>query len=473
MGFLENSQRRLALELFRLQELAKGHNTFRVLRDMENTQWLPPEQLLQLQEQRLRRFLALAVQNVPYYDNKFRELHLQAEDVRSATDLEMVPCLTKQNIRENLERMRSRKARKVIKFATGGSTGQPLIFYLGSSRISSDVAARMRAEAWFGVGIGDREYAIWGSPVELSKQDHLRNIRDRIFRTQLLPAFEMSPATMSRYLDAISRTKCRRIFGYPSSIALLCDYARREGRDLRRLRVRVVFVTAEYLQEEWRRTIQETFGCPVANGYGGRDSGFIAQECPAGGMHISADRLIVEIVDEKGKALPPGQAGEIVITNLDTPEMPFIRYRTGDIGTLASDLCPCGRTLPLLERIEGRKTDFIVAPDGRVMHGLSLIYVIREIQGVAAFRITQKQLTEFEVDLVRTCNYDMQSESRIRDGFRGRLRAPVSVEIRYRDAIPPAGSGKARYVISEVAPAADAGYEYRGEGANALGTVSP
>jgi phenylacetate-CoA ligase len=126
-----------------------------------------------------------------------------------------------------------------------------------------------------------------------------------------------------------------------------------------------------------------------------------------------------------------------------------------------------------LERIEGRKTDFIVAPDGRVMHGLSLIYVIREIDGIAAFRITQKRLTEFEVDLVRTRNYDPQSEGRIRDGFRRRLRVPVSVEVRYREAIPPVASGKARYVISEVAPKAGADYEYKAEGANALGTASP
>jgi phenylacetate-CoA ligase len=470
---MENSQRHLARALFRLQERAKGHSTFRMLRDMEAAQWMPPERLLQLQKERLRNFLALAVENVPYYRDRFRELHLQVQEVRSVADLAVIPCLSKQDIRENSERMRSREAGKVTQFATGGSTGQPLIFYLGPTRVSSDVAARMRAEAWFGVGIGDREYAIWGSPVELSKQDRLRNLRDRILRTRLLPAFEMSPATMTHYLDEMSRTRCTRVFGYPSSIALLCDHARREGRDLRRLGVRVVFVTAEYLQDEWRHAIQEAFGCPVANGYGGRDSGFVAQECPAGGMHITADRIIVEIVDEQGNPLPPGQIGEIVVTHLDTPEMPFIRYRTGDVGALATRLCSCGRTLPLLERIEGRETDFIVAPDGRIMHGLSLMYVIREIEGVAGFRITQKQLTEFEVELVCADNYDSGSEVRIREGFQRRMRAPVKVAIRYREAIPPTSSGKTRYVISEVAPPAGNGYSYGAEEANILGKVSP
>jgi phenylacetate-CoA ligase len=295
--------------------------------------------------------------------------------------------------------------------------------------------------------------------VELSKQDRLRDLRDRIFRTQLVPAFEMSPVTMTRYLDEISRRGCRRIFGYPSSIALLCDHARRKGRDLGRLGVRVVFVTSEYLEEQWRQTIQETFGCPVANGYGGRDSGFVAHECPAGGMHITADRIIVEVVDEKGHPLPPGRAGEIVVTNLDTPEMPFIRYRTGDIGVLASTRCSCGRTLPLLERIEGRKTDFIVAPDGRVLHGLSLIYVVREIEGIEAFKITQKRMTAFELEIVPGNNYNPQSEARIREGFCRRLRTAVTINIQYRSTIPPTASGKVRHVVSEVTPPEGAGYD--------------
>jgi phenylacetate-CoA ligase len=286
----------------------------------------------------------------------------------------------------------------------------------------------------------------------LNKQDRLRDLRDWVFRTRLLSAFEMSPATMTRYLDEITRRGSRRIFGYPSSIALLCEHARREGRDLRLLGVRAVFVTAEYLYDHWRRTIEEAFGCPLANGYGGRDSGFVAHECPAGGMHITADRMVVEVVDDQGQPAPLGQSGEIVVTHLDTPEMPFIRYRTGDIGALASRLCSCGRTLPLLERVEGRKTDFIVAPDGRVLHGLSLIYVIREIEGIEHFRITQKRLTEFEVEIVRNQNYDSNCESRIREGFSRRLRAQVSVRVSYPTAIAATSSGKSRHVVSAISP---------------------
>lgn len=436
--------------VFPLQELCKRHDTSRMIREMKAAETLPLADLQRLQQERLRRLVLHAFHTVEYYRDWFSGSGLRPEDIQTVSDLSRLPFLTKDVIRENLDRLKSSQAAGLQRMATGGSTGKPLIFYLGPTRVSSDVAARCRAEGWWGLGLGDQEFVFWGSPIELKRQDRLRQLRDRIFRTQLCSAFEMSPAAMTRFLDEMERRGCRKVFGYPSSIALLCQHAQKEGRDLRKLGVRAAFVTAEYLWDHWRQIITDTLGCPVANGYGGRDSGFIAHECPAGGMHITADRIIVEIVDEHGRPLPPGQSGEIVVTHLDTPEMPFIRYRTGDVGALSAAACPCGRTLPLLERVEGRKTDFVLAPDGRTLHGLSLIYVLRELNGIEQFRITQKALDRFEVEIVAAPGYDRSSETRIREGFSQRLRHPVTVNVTYPAVIAPSASGKFRYVISEV-----------------------
>ena len=436
--------------IFPLHERAKGHGTFRMLREMNKEQWVTPEQLTLLQEQRLKQLLSYALHTVKYYRELAQESGWNVAHFQSASDLARLPFLTKQIIRNRLEDLKSKEAHGVHKFTTGGSTGSPVAFYLGPTRVSSDVAARWRAESWWGVGIGDREYVFWGSPLELTKQDRLRELRDRILRTRLMSAFEMSPVTMDKYLDEMIRSGCARIFGYPSSIFLLCEHAHRKGIDMSKLGVRAVFVTAEYLWDHWRKTISETFGCPVANGYGGRDSGFIAHECPAGGMHITADRIMVEIIGDDDRPVPPGELGEIVVTHLDTPEMPFVRYRTGDMGALSTKRCSCGRTLPLLERIEGRKSDFILAPDGRLMHGLSLIYILRKITGVEQFRITQKTIHDFEVELVTNTEFKPEGESEIKREFRYRLRAPVGVNIYHREVIAPAKSGKYRYIISEV-----------------------
>jgi phenylacetate-CoA ligase len=436
--------------IFPLHERVKRHSTVRMLREMEREQWLTPGDLRQVQGQRLNRLLTHAFENVPYYRDLLRDLGFGAGHFQTEDDLAGLPFLDKTAIRNHLEHMRDRDSRRTQKFSTGGSTGVPLIFYLGPTRVSSDVAARCRAESWFGLGVGDREYVIWGAPLELDKQDRWRQARDRVMCTKLLSAFEMSPSTMDAYLDEMERHGCRRVFGYPSSIALLCEHARRQGRDLSRLGVQAVFVTAEFLWDHWRETIAATFGCTVANGYGGRDSGFIAHECSHGGMHITADRLLVETVAEDGRRTAPGELGEIVVTHFDTPEMPFIRYRTGDMGALSSERCACGRTLPLLEKIEGRKSDFIVTPDGRVMHGLALIYVLRKVVGVEQFRITQKSVNEFHLELVTSTDFRRESELAIRDEFQQRLRAPVNVHIHYSSTMPVGKNGKFRYVVSEV-----------------------
>src|SRR5262249_13512778 len=161
-----------------------------------------------------------------------------------------------------------------------------------------------------------------------------------------------------------------------------------------------------------------------------------------GGMHITADRLLVEVIDDQGRSLGPGLSGEIVVTNFDTPEMPFIRYRTGDVGILSGQECSCGRTLPLLERVDGRRTDFIQTPDGRQMHGLSLIYVLREVAGVDAFRITQRTLSSFVVEIVRNPHFECESEQFILQAFAQRLRSAVTLNFQYPDAISPLASGK-------------------------------
>ena len=243
------------------------------------------------------------------------------------------------------------------------------------------MACRQRISRWWGLSVGDLEIALWGSPVELTRQQRLQEIRDWLLATRLLPAFEMNEPTMGIYLDILERRPWRQIFGYPSAIYLLCLEARKQGRDLRRLGVKAVFVTGEVLLPHQRELISETLACPVADGYGGRDSGFIAHECPQGGMHILADCTIVEVLDPDGQPVPPGESGEITVTDLYSHEAPFIRYRTGDIGVVSSRQCRCGRALPLLEKIEGRSNDLILAPDGRIINSLALIYAVREVAG--------------------------------------------------------------------------------------------
>ncbi|GIL06992.1 MAG: adenylyltransferase [Betaproteobacteria bacterium] len=442
----------VARALFPLHERLKGHASVARRRALEASQWWPRERLQSYQLERLRAFIEHLAQRVPYYRETFMQRGLRAQDVLTLADLARFPFLTKAAIRANTEKLRAEGAGPLKRYNTGGSSGEPLIFFMGKDRIAHDVAAKWRATRWWGVDIGDRELVVWGSPVELGTQDRLRGLRDRLFRSELLPAFEMSQANLDRFVERIRTVRPAMLFGYPSSLSLIAAHAEKRGERLDGLGIRVAFVTSERLYDHQRAAIERVFGCRVANGYGGRDAGFIAHECPAGGLHISAEDILVEIVDANGAVVPPGSAGEIVVTHLATADFPFLRYRTGDIGVLSGAACACGRGLPLLAEVQGRSTDFVVAADGTVMHGLALIYVVRDLPGIERFKIVQESLDRTRVLLVPGHGYTSDTAERIRAGLCERLGAGVSVDVEAVSEIPAEQSGKYRYVASRVAP---------------------
>lgn len=437
--------------LFPAQERLKKHDTVQVRQGLETSQWWSAEAIADLQVQRLRRLLQNASENVPYYRGLFARLGFDPAKVRCTEDLQALPFLTKEVIRANSDDLRAANARGLARFNTGGSSGVPLIFFIGSERVAHDVAAKWRATRWWDVDIGDTEIVVWGSPIELGTQDRIRWLRDTLMRTELLPAFEMSDEKVDGFVERIRARRPKMLFGYPSAISHIAKRAEQTGRRLDDLGVKVVFCTSERLYDHQRATIERLFGCPVANGYGGRDAGFIAHQCPHGSMHITAEDIVVEIIDEQGQVVPRGVSGEIVVTHLATSDYPFIRYRTGDVGTLSDSTCSCGRGLPVLSDIQGRATDFVVAADGTVMHGLSLIYVLRDLPQVQAFKIVQETLSETSIFVVvdAAAQHETLADT-IRAGVRARLGASVQVTVNFVDEIAAEASGKFRYVISKV-----------------------
>jgi phenylacetate-CoA ligase len=465
MKRLQSVHRWLAWNIvFRIHELAKGHPTYKILREMEAADQLAGPELEQLRREKLREFLDYCYAHVPYVRTQMRQAGIEPSHIHGPEDLIRLPLMTKKDVSENRSDLRSDIASHLTPFTTGGSTGQPLMFDIAKRRVAARVAARQRVSRWWGLSVGDPEIALWGSPIELTHQDRLRRLRDKFLSTRLLSAFEMNESTMSQYLDLLEGGHCRQVFAYPSAVYLLCVQARKQGRDLRRLGIKAVFVTGEVLFPYQRELIAETLNAPVADGYGGRDSGCIAHECPQGGMHVFADSMIVELIDAECRPVPAGEAGEIVVTDLYSHEAPFIRYATGDIAVFSARRCACGRSLPLLERIEGRSNDAVVTPDGRIINSLALIYPVREVEGIEQFRIRQKQVDCFHVQIVRNEKFRLEGEERIRTGWAHLLRAPIEVTFEYLPSLPSERSGKFRHVISEL-PAGRALANTKGHGA--------
>jgi phenylacetate-CoA ligase len=255
--------------LFPLHERIKRHESTPRRRALEESQWWSPDRIEAHRVERLKQFLISIAARVPYYEQLFRRIEFDPASVRAVTDLSILPFLTKDLIRSNIEDLKARGVMGLVRYNTGGSSGEPLVFYLGKDRVSHDVAAKWRATRWWGVDIGDPEVVVWGSPIELGAQDSLRALRDRFLRTTLLPAFEMSTTNLAKFIATIRAKRPSMLFGYPSALAHIAQHAESRAEKLNDLGIRVTFVTSERLYDNQRDQITRVFGCPVANGYGG------------------------------------------------------------------------------------------------------------------------------------------------------------------------------------------------------------
>jgi phenylacetate-CoA ligase len=441
----------LARSVFRAQEAAMHRPTFAMLAELERTQWLPHDAMLAYQTQRLNALLQTALMHSPWHAGRLREAGLE-EAVKAGAvtpaDLTNLPTMNKRDARDNVEQLVWRGAPGgVFQYTTGGSSGEPLIFYFGRARQASDAAGRMRARRWWEVEPGDREVYLWGAPVELNKTDRIKTLRDRLVNQLLLNAFEMSPARMDAYLEAITCWNPKAIYGYASSLALLAAHAEARGVRPRLRALRVVNSTGEPLFPHQRELTERVFGVPMSVEYGARDAGLMALESPDGVLLQMSETHLIEVLDEAGN---PVEEGEAVITSMVSGAQPFIRYRTGDVVRRSGRADPGGRGLDVLDAVVGRQTDFIVAADGRIMHALALIYVVRAIPGVGQFKLIQHAVDRLEVQVVPDARWNETAQETVMQGLRARLGHDLKIDLKLLDAIAPEASGKHRYVVSHV-----------------------
>ena len=442
------NERIVARHLFPLHERLKGKPTFRLLAELEATQWLPARRLEEYRLRRLRRFLEFVHTHVPYCRALFDEHALRPRDVHSFEDLSRLPFLTREILKTRFEDLRARAALPgVHPRSSGGSTGTPVTVLVDMERMGMGEAGRLRAHRWFGVEPGTREIVLWGTPARTGSLDRIRRFRDRMLNTRVLSAFDMGEPALRMHAATIQRVRPTQMFGYASAFHLVASHFERERLDPPR-GLKAVFTTAEPLFDFQRKAIETGLGCPVGVEYGCRDGGLVALECPSGGLHILAESMHVEILDPDAEG-----RGEIVLTNLDSRAFPIIRYRTGDIGALDPTPCPCGRSLPKLRGVEGRRTDFLVTPSGRVLHALSAIYILRDSPAVREFRVVQDAPDHLQVEVVPTGRFGEAEQAALRAQFVPAFGPDLRVSVEARHEIPRTAVGKFRYVESRIAPA--------------------
>ena len=419
-------------------------------REYRRTQFWSAERLAEYQLTRLRRVVAHAQQNSPFYRQRLKEAGLDdAGDIRSLDDLALLPTLSKETLRECWEVVVVPDPTGVppAENRTSGSTGVPLRILVNEDGMQHKAALTARHNGWAGHRPGDRVAMVWG---DVAKPTSLTGkLRAALLdRLEVLDSQKLDEVRMGRFTEAVRSRGIRTLIGQAQ---VLCSYAAWvRDRGLVGLPVRAVIPTAMALHPGQRELLEEAFRAKVYERYGSEETSIIASECPAHrGMHIAAEGLIVEVLAD-GRAAGPGEGGEIVVTDLVNYGMPLIRYRIGDAGVMATEACSCGRGLPMLARVNGRVADNIVTPDGRIVSGIAITDHVVEVAGIRQMQIVQESLDSLVFRIVKDSRFTTESEPVQRRHCTRLFGREMRIRCAFVDQIPVGKRGKYRLCVSEL-----------------------
>lgn len=424
------------------------------LRLLEKTQWWNFIDLEKFQQKKLQSLLKHAYENVPYYHRTFNRLGLKPQDIKNSTYLHKLPILTKDIIRNNLDDLiaRNYSKDKLIPYATGGSTGEPLRFFIDGQRNAQNMGAAYREWGWAGYNLGDKVAFLWGSSHDLSHNAEMKiKFSNFIQRKIMLNTYYMDEKILANYVKILIKFKPKVINAYASSVFLLSLYIEKKG--IKDIKPKSILTSCEMLFDYQRKNIEKVFGCEVFDYYSGRDTTLQAGECPEhSGYHLAIENAVTEFIKEN-EHVSPGELGKIIITDLSNYAMPFIRYEIGDLGIPSDKKCSCGRGLPLMKQLSGRMRDTIITKDGRYITGAffsTLFYdCFGNTKGIKQFQFIQKTKDALILNIVKGDDYSQYKFDDILRKIHEQC-GDMKIEVKFVNSIPPTRSGKYRHSISEI-----------------------
>jgi len=434
-----------------LMEIKSRTNSLECLSSLEKSQWFSRKEIEHIQLVHLRALLKHAYDTVPFYNKRFKQCGLRPESIKTVEQLAKLPKVTKQQIKSNLHDLISSAIplSKLTRFATGGSTGEPLVFFKDKQTTSWAEAATSRNYRWAGLDLGDKYIILWSSPFDLSTSKKVSGIlHGKLMRYKLIQSSNMSEESMGGIVEMIRKTKPTTVKGYTSSLALFANYL--EATGISDLNVHSVISTAENLPPGTRTLLEKQFNCPVFDTYGSREVALMAGECQEhSGFHVSAETILLEFVSGD-ESVASGELGEILVTDLQNYGMPLIRYSIGDAGRPTDEICSCGRGLPLMKSVEGRVTDFIRTSDGRSVPGPAFIYFFADLP-VKKYQIVQDDYSNLTVRVIPDVGYSASDDQKIVSRIKLIVGHAVNINVEHLKDIPPSSkSGKFLPVISKI-----------------------
>jgi len=420
-----------------------------LLRQIEEAQWFPPETLRGRQMQQLDSLLRHAHTTVPHYREHWGNLY-RPDAPLTLEAFSSLPILTRRDIQTHNESLRSvvipPEHGPTGEGGSGGSTGTPIRVLQTQLNNLFAMAFQLRDHAWHGRDMRGK-LAILRTQAEEAQQAGWGLATQSTISTGPSVARSVRADALT-LLDWLHAEQPAYLTGYPS---LIIELARLSIRRKVRLPVlKEVRTFGERLPPEIRPLCREAWGVPVTDMYSSGETGPIALQCPGHEhYHIHAEGLYVEILDGDGKPCAPGQTGRVVVTVLHNFAMPLVRYEIGDYAE-AGGTCPCGRSLPVLNRINGRTRNMLVTAEGRQYWPLFGIDTIKGGPPITQYQLVQKAHDLVELCLVVPAPLTASEEEALRNRFLHNMPEGMRLTFAYPDAIARSASGKFEDFISEV-----------------------
>lgn len=435
---------------FARRRIGPGHRVIqRSLLELERSQWLPPAELAERQLGKIRDLVGYACENVPFYRELYRRAGVHPRDIRTFDDFRSLPLLTRDDVKDHRKDLISTAYRgEVVEGSTSGSTGQPMRYLAEKATSYWSYAAETRCRAWYGVRPGDRMARFLLALSQGSGRSWKSRFSDRVRGYRWLDPRNLDESSMGAFADVLLKWRPRMFRVYPSALTIFAKYLQERGI----AGIRPVFIesTGEKVTLSQRRLFEEVFGAPTVDHYSSLEIYSIAYECPRGSLHIFEDRYLEVLTD--GRAAGPGVTGDLVLTALNQYAMPFIRYQNGDVGALESAECPCGRGMPVLREMGGRKSDVFVTADGQPVHWTGVYLVMMPKHEIYQYQIYQPDRGRVEVSLVCKQDIEISYLERIRRELQPLFGEAMHITVKRVDDLPASASGKRLFLRSDVNP---------------------
>lgn len=418
---------------------------------LRSQQYWPRAKLEALQTRKFNKLIQHAYATSKWYRKIIDDIQLDISKPIRLQDLARFPITTKSDIRENTSAFISSQYNPatMAKAKTGGSTGVSLNLFFDKHCQKLRNGAQLYADSFSGWEPGTRIAAVWGNPpIAKTHKEKLRAfLLDRMI---YLDTMDLNPDSMASFVKRWYEFNPEMIFGHSHSIYVFASYLL--ANNINDLRPKGIVATSMMLLEHERHIIEQVFQCKVSNRYGCEEVGLIAVECEEhNGMHVNSSHIILECLDDAGRPVAEGQPGKLVITDLNNFGMPLIRYRVEDVGILSARFCSCGRSTPMLERLEGRVADFLKKPDGGQVAGVSLVErTLTKIPGIEQMQFVQEQLHEIIINRVKGNEYNEQTDTQLLAELRQVFDESVQLVIKDVVKIPQEKSGKYRFSICKI-----------------------